>query len=143
MNAKPAQALSALLLLLWACSGIAHAELLFEQAQVRQPPPGARATAGYVSIVNKGSSSVSLSKANASGVAMIQFHLSKTVDGIAKMIPHETLEIAAGKSLELAPGGYHLMLIGLSDLPPAGQSIVIDFTTSAGAYSIPFIVVKN
>ena len=46
------------------------------------------------------------------------------VDGIMKMRPvPEGLEIPAGQTAELAPGGYHLMLMGLKRPITQGERI--------------------
>ena len=43
-----------------------------------------------------------------------------------------TLKVAPGSSLALAPGGAHLMLLGLSAMPGPGDSVRLCLTLATG-----------
>ena len=48
--------------------------------------------------------------------------------GMVGMQPIERLEIPAGATVELKPGSYHIMLIGLKQELKAGETIEITLT---------------
>ena len=48
-------------------------------------------------------------------------HQSKTENGVSSMSPVKSLPIAAGGTVTLAPGGYHIMLEGLKQPLKAGD----------------------
>ena len=58
--------------------------------------------------------------------ATAQLHESVEKDGVATMQPVETLEIPAGGSVELKPGGYHIMLMGLKAPLKKGDMIMLE-----------------
>jgi len=56
--------------------------------------------------------------------------LHETIDdhGVMKMRPVTSLTVAPGKPLTLAPGGYHIMLMGLKQALVAGTSFPVTLT---------------
>ena len=61
--------------------------------------------------------------------ATVLLHGSETdANGVSRMIHIEALAIAAGESLTLAPGGMHLMLMGLADKLEEGSSFPLTLT---------------
>lgn len=79
----------------------------------RPTPPGAPAAAGYVTITNTGTRPDRLLGATSTAAERIEVHEMKLTNGIMQMRPVAGgLAIAPGRSVALAPGGYHLMLIG-------------------------------
>ena len=48
---------------------------------------------------------------------------------VMKMFPVDYMELPAGGSLELKPGGKHIMLIGLHEMLEVGQTamVVLEF----------------
>ncbi len=45
----------------------------------------------------------------------VMIHASDNNDGVNRMVHLDTLDLPAGKSVVLAPGGTHLMLMGLKE----------------------------
>ncbi len=45
-----------------------------------------------------------------------------------KMFPVDGLELPAGKTVKLAPGGYHVMLMGLNSPLQAGGRVPVSLT---------------
>ena len=80
----------------------------------RATPPSATVGAGYASFTNRGKTADRLIGATSPVAAKVELH-SMTMDGgIMKMRPlPDGIEIPAGGTASLAPGGNHLMLIGL------------------------------
>ncbi len=92
--------------------------------------PWARATVGtarpggaYLTITNKGSTPDRLVAAESPNTARIELHRSMMEDGMMRMVPVGTIDIPAGGSVKFAPGGYHLMLMGLKAPMVAGKPV--------------------
>jgi periplasmic copper chaperone A len=110
---------------------------------VRATPPGANAAAAYVTIRNAGNSPDTLLGATAEFANRAELHENlTTADGIMQMrLLPEGIVIAPGATIALAPGGKHLMFLGLGkplrpDLLYAGT---LNFA-KAGAAPIEFFV---
>ncbi|SNZ14059.1 copper chaperone PCu(A)C [Hydrogenobacter hydrogenophilus] len=102
-------------------AGIVYAQPKIEikNAWVREVPPVSSMSAAYMIIENKGDQPDKLLSASTSIAKVVEIH--KTVGG--KMRRVKALEIPPGKSVELKPGGYHLMLINLVQKPKEGQKV--------------------
>jgi copper(I)-binding protein len=87
-------------------------------------------TAAYMTIENPSSQEVSLLGVASDISQFAELQLSQAgADGVMQMIPQESIHLPAGGRLELKPGSYHVMLIGLSqDLIPGDTiTITLDF----------------
>ncbi len=91
---------------------------------------GASVAAGYLTIANKGKQADRLTGASSDVSTKVDIHETRMTGGIMRMreMPNG-IEIAAGKSVVFKPGGYHLMLIGLSKqlLPHTTIHLKLDF----------------
>lgn len=67
----------------------------------------------YMTITNSGTTAVRISRATSLDARAVELHESSDHNGMAHMQLLPTLEIAAGASATLKPGGKHFMLIGL------------------------------
>ena len=64
----------------------------------------------------------------------VELHESSMENGVMSMHPVEGgLEVPAKGSIELKPGGYHIMLIGLSKVLKAGDMVTIKLAFESGA----------
>lgn len=97
--------------LIMLASAYAADGLMVENAWVREAPPGAMALAGYMTIRNPGDKDRSLVSAQAADFGAVELHRSVIEDGVARMLPQESMPIPAGGELALKPGDYHLMLM--------------------------------
>ncbi|MGY9047202.1 hypothetical protein P775_27950 [Puniceibacterium antarcticum] len=75
--------------------------------------PMAQTAAGYLTVTNTGETPDTLLAVEAD-FPKVMMHQSLEKDGIATMEHVETLEIAPGASVAFAPGGYHVMFMGLN-----------------------------
>lgn len=85
-----------------------------EQPWTRVTPRGAKVGGGFVKITNTGATPDRLAaiKTDVSGV--VEIHEMKMVDGVMKMRAIDRgIDLAPGKTVELRPGGYHIMFIDL------------------------------
>lgn len=105
-----------------------------------ETPPMVRSAAGYLSITNEGDEADYLVAVD-SEMHSASLHRSEVADGIATMSPVERLEILAGETVTLEPGGLHVMFVGL-DAPLAaeeGLSATLVFER-AGSVEVTFLV---
>ena len=97
----------------------------------RATPPGVSVGAAYL-VITGGDKDDRLTGASSERAEMVELHEVVEEDGVAKMRPTEKVEIPAGKRVELAPKGKHLMLMGLDAPLVAGQTyaLVLKFAES-------------
>ena len=99
-------------------------KLTVDMASIRAPIPGHSMTAAFLTINNAGKDSCTLTNAASKFAKKIEFHTHQHIDGMMKMRPVESVEVAANSSLEFKPGGLHLMLFGVKQ----GQAESADIT---------------
>lgn len=78
--------------------------------------PTAKVAGGFLTISNEGTEADALIAIRAD-FERVELHESIETDGVAKMQHVERVEIPAGETVELAPGGYHVMFMGLNGDP--------------------------
>lgn len=95
----------------------AHAEALFsvEGAYARAVPPGQPNSAAFMSITNHGDRDHALVSASSSVADVTELHTHTMEDGMMKMRQVEKIDLPAGATVVLQPGGLHVMLIGLKE----------------------------
>lgn len=101
-------------------------DLVISQAWARATPPGAKTGGGYLTIENKGSAPDKLIGASADVAGKIDVHQMTMTNGVMRMRPVEGgLTIDPGKTVKLAPGGYHLMMTGLKSPLKQGEKLPV------------------
>jgi copper(I)-binding protein len=80
-------------------------------AWIREAPPGARAMAGYMLIVNLGTKELTLTGVSCPNFEEVQMHVTKVEDGMTKMKQVPGFSLTPGARLVFKPGGSHLMLM--------------------------------
>ena len=89
-------------------------DLSIDHPWSRATPTGAKVAAGYMTIMNKGATPDRLVGGSSSVASRIELHEMAMKDGVATMRPVSGgLLIEPGKSVTLAPGGYHIMFTDL------------------------------
>ena len=81
--------------------------------------------AGYVTLVNRGSERDALVAASADAAARVELHQTRNMSGMMMMEPVEKVDLGPGGRVELKPGSYHLMLIGLRRALTPGQTVTL------------------
>jgi copper(I)-binding protein len=90
--------------------------LVIEAPWARATPAGAKVAGGYLKITNTGREPDRLIGGSLPVAAAVEIHEMKVADGIMKMRRLDKgLEIKPGQTVELKPGGYHIMFTGLSE----------------------------
>jgi hypothetical protein len=94
------------------------------------------ATGGaYLVLENRDTTPVSLTGVATAVAEAAELHETMVHDGVAHMMPHTAVAIAPGATLAMAPGGMHLMLVGMRRAVAEGDTVevVLRFTRGAGA----------
>jgi periplasmic copper chaperone A len=120
---------------------VTAASIIIHHPWIKQPIPGAVAAA-YATIENTGKEDDALLKVTVEGVAIAQIHDMKMQGDVMKMDElKDGLAIPAGKSVELKPKSFHIMLINATTTFKPGQEVKGTFTfAKAGAVDISFEV---
>ena len=92
-----------------------------EQGWVRPTVPGQQGTGGYMKLTASESRRLVSASSPLAGVAEI--HEMKVEGDVMKMRAVPALELPAGRTVELKPGGLHLMLMDLKQPLPVGSSV--------------------
>ena len=101
-------------------------DITIEDPWARSSPKMAKAGAAYMILTNNGGESDTLLSASTDAAEVVEFHESFMDENqVMKMRPIEggVIEVPAGSSVELKPGGMHLMLIKLASPLEAGTQI--------------------
>ncbi|MBR1269644.1 copper chaperone PCu(A)C [Bradyrhizobium sp. AUGA SZCCT0222] len=100
--------------------------LVITQAWSRATPGGAKIAGGYLTIENKGSTPDRLIKGAADISGKIEVHEMAVNNGVMTMRELDKgLAIEPGKTVKLAPGGYHLMLMDLKGPLKQGDKVPV------------------
>ncbi len=105
-------------------------DLVITQAWSRATPGGAKIGGGYLTIENKGAAPDRLVGASADVAGKIEVHEMAMNNGVMTMRPLDKgLSIEPGKTVKLAPGGYHLMMFDLKSPLKQGEKlpVTLDF----------------
>lgn len=93
----------------------------------RPSPMMAEMGAVYMVIVNNGNEADALVEVTSSIAKTVEIHQTVQEGDVMKMqpVPGQRLEIPAHGTVELKPGGYHIMLIGLEHPLQPGENITL------------------
>jgi hypothetical protein len=103
----------------------AFAGLDITEARIKNLPPSVPVRAGYLSIHNSSEFSVSVVAILSDAFTSVEIHRSVMKDGMMSMEPVDRLNIDPGKSLQLAPGGLHLMMMHPVETTRPGDDLEI------------------
>lgn len=101
-------------------------------AWVRPVPPGARMTAGYLSLHNPGPEPLVVVGVESPLFGSIEMHGTVVEDGMARMRHQETVTVAPGETVRFEPGGLHLMLMQAAEEVPASGTIELSLLLEGG-----------
>jgi len=103
--------------------------------------------AAFMMIANSGDAADRLVAAKSDVARTVEIHEMRNEGDVMKMAPlADGLELPAGATVELKPGGYHIMLIGLTRDLKAGESFEMTLTfEQAGdvALTVPIYATKE
>ena len=99
-------------------------DLVITQAWSRATPGGAKVAGGYLTIENKGTAADRLIGGSVDVAARVEVHEMAMNNGVMTMRQLDSgLAIEPGKTVKLAPGGYHLMMMDLKSPLKQGDRV--------------------
>jgi copper(I)-binding protein len=96
-----------------------------ENAYTRATAPGQQVAGGFMKIENKGNVGDQLLSASSPAAGEVQLHEMAMDGNVMKMRQVKDIAVPAGGSVELKPGGYHLMFLNLKGPFAAGQTVPV------------------
>lgn len=134
--------LSASLLL----SSLVANDISVENAYVKQTPPHATNSAIFLTLKNSSDKDITLVEARTNLSEITELHTHIHQNGKMAMIKIPKIEIKANSSTELAPGGYHIMLLNLKNPIDANSkanlTLIFDNNQSLEIKNIPSQAIK-
>lgn len=118
--------------LFWAAAALvlatsAHASgIEVKNVWARATVPGQKIGAVYLEITSD--TAARLVKADSPAAATVELHAMAMKSGVMEMRRLDGLELQAGKTASLAPGGNHIMLIGLKKPLKEGDKVAVTLT---------------
>lgn len=95
-------------------------------AWARATPAKAPAGGAFVTIANTGAATDNLLGASAGVAKTVELHTHIAQGDVMRMVAVGSIEIQPGKSVDMAPGGLHIMLIGLHQPLKEGSSFPLE-----------------
>lgn len=124
---------------------IRHKSLILEAPFAFATPPAALSAGGYLKITNNSDKDEVLVGGSATFAGTTEIHEMKMVDDVMKMRKLEDgLVIPAGETVELQPGGLHVMFMQLTESLVEGNPVqgTLDFK-EAGSVDIEYQVLDR
>jgi len=101
-------------------------DISIEKAWTRATPNGAPAGGAFVTVTNKGHMADRLIGASSDVAKAVEVHEMSMDNGVMKMAQlNDGLVIEPGATVELKPGSFHLMMIGLHKAITKGEMVKI------------------
>ena len=113
-----------------------------EHPWARATPKGATIGAGYMTITNKGAEPDRLLGGAVGFAQRFEIHSMAMEQGVMKMREvKDGLEIKPGETLQLKPGGYHVMFVDLKQPLAQGDRVKVTLTfAKAGTIDVEYSV---
>jgi len=118
-------------------------EIHIRDAWVREAPPTAKVMAAYMTILNESKEILVITGAKSPDFEKAMFHKTSFHGDEAHMTHIKKIEIAAGSTLELKPGGHHLMLRAPKKRLRAGDMVGITINFRDGLQKTIRVEVKK
>ena len=97
----------------------------------------------YMTITNAGAADDKLVAAQSPVAKQVQMHIEINDNGIMKMRPLPSIDVKGNGKATLAPGGVHLMLVGLKHHLKSGQNFPLTLTFAKGGKINVTVAVKK
>ena len=92
-----------------------------KDAWIRGTVPAQKATGAFMELSAK--NTARLVSVESKIAASTEIHNMTIQNGVMKMFPVKSVDVPAGKTVKLAPGGYHVMFIGLKEQMKPGDRV--------------------
>jgi len=137
---KPIRTHAAAALLALASASALAADLDVKTPWVRGTVTGQKATGAFMELSSQKGATVVGASTPAAGVAEI--HEMKMDGGMMKMRAAPRLDVPAGKTVSLAPGGYHVMLMDLKQPLKKGDVVTLTLQVEGPDKQVSAVEVK-
>ena len=104
----------------------AAAQVAVTEPWVRGTVAGQKATGAFMQL--KSANDAALVGAASPVAKIVEIHQMKMDGGVMKMSAVDRLPLPAGKPVDLKPGGYHVMLMDLTQQLKEGQNVPVTLT---------------
>jgi copper(I)-binding protein len=95
---------------------------------VRSTPPGSTVGTAYATLHNASTQALLISSVSSDVSTSAELHGMSMHDGVMRMRHLDSgLSLKAGETVQLQPGGLHLMLFGLQRPLRAGDTVLLHF----------------
>ena len=113
-----------------------------EQPWARATPKGATIGAGYMKLINTGAEPDRLVGGSVAFAGRFELHSMTMEQGVMKMREvKDGLEIKPGETVELKPGGYHVMFVDLKEPLKQGEDVTVTLIfAKAGTIDVKYPV---
>jgi len=99
---------------------------------VREVPPNMPNSAAFMQLKNLTDKPLSLVSAASKAAKTVELHEHVNVNGMMQMRQIPKIDIPAGGTTSLQPGGLHVMLIGLTQKLKEGETVAVTLNFSDG-----------
>ncbi|WP_374684693.1 copper chaperone PCu(A)C [Variovorax sp. ZS18.2.2] len=99
----------------------AHAQVTVKEAWVRATVPQQQATGAFMQL--SAAKDTKLISASSPVTPIVEVHEMAMQDGVMRMRQVPSVVLPAGKTVELKPGGYHVMLLDLKQQVKEGDTV--------------------
>ena len=104
-----------------------------DQSWARASIGTARPAAAYLTLVNEGSRDVTLTAIETPLAGRAEVHETTEKDGVMRMVPAGPQRLPPGASVQMAPGGLHIMLMDLKEPLVQGGTLPLTLRFADGS----------
>lgn len=108
-------------------------EVTVDEAYVRGVPPGQPNSAAFMQITNRGGVDHALVGGSSPAAKVVELHTHTMEGGMMRMRQVEKIDLPAGETVALQPGGLHVMLIGLQQKLKPDEAIELTLKFEDGS----------
>lgn len=137
MNNLLRRAMAAAMLSVFSASGAYAGDVAVDDPFARASAGGAKVGAVFMTLKNSGPAADALVQAESPVAARAELHTHIREGDIIRMRPVEAIDVPAGGTVSLQPGGLHVMLIDLRQPLRQGEAFPLTLTLAkAGKMTI-------
>lgn len=116
-----------------AVTGTAAELITVSKPRIRATAPGQMVSGAFLTLTNTSASSHALTSASFNMAGVVEIHETSMDGEMMRMRQVSQIDIPANGSVELKPGSYHIMLMGLKKELSAGTTETLTLTFSDGS----------
>lgn len=116
-------------------------DIAITNAWARPTVQGQQGGGGFASLKNNGKADDKLMSVSSPAAARMELHTMKMEGDMMQMRQVPNIELKAGESVELKPGGMHIMFMGITQPLEKGTKVPVTFVfEKAGKVTVDFDV---